>query len=119
MLAANEKIENRLLNRIVVFSLIMVTFCCDWGVIGPFMAWLFYENRNDRKAQIKYYSLISVIQVVSAAYFLSKEGYHWYVELWQTGLIRLMMGVKWPFGYIKQTEFPKNIHMIMMNGCFV
>jgi len=86
MLVANEKIENRLFRRIVVFGLIMVTFCCDWGVIGPFMAWLFYENRGDRKAQIRYYSLISAIQVISAAYFLFQNGYHWYGELWQTGL---------------------------------
>ena len=34
-------------------------------------------------------------------------------------IIRLMMEVKWPFGYIKQIEFQKNIHMIMMNGYFV
>lgn len=86
MLVANEKIENRLLNRMVVFGLIMISFCCDWGVIGPFMAWLFYESREDRRAQIRYYSLISVIQVVSAAYFLYQNGYHWYGELWQAGL---------------------------------
>jgi len=86
MLVANEKIGNRLLNRIVVFGLIMISFCCDWGVIGPFMAWLFYENRRDRKAQVRYYSLISAIQVVSAACFLSQKGYHWYGELWQMGL---------------------------------
>ena len=86
MLAANKKIENRLLNRIVVFGLIMISFCCDWGVIGPFMAWLFYENRDDRKAQVKCYSVISLIQVASASFFLYKNGYHWYGELWQLGL---------------------------------
>ena len=90
MLLAADSISNRLVNRLVVFALIMVTFCCDWGVIGPFMAWLFYQNRDDRKAQIKYYALICAIQVVSAAVFLSKNGHHWYGELWQAGLFLVM-----------------------------
>ena len=86
MLTAAESINNRLVNRLVVFALIMVTFCCDWGVIGPFMAWIFYMNRDDRKAQIKYYSLICAIQVISAAVFLGMNGNHWYGELWQAGM---------------------------------
>lgn len=86
MLTAAERISNRLLNRLVVFALIMVTFCCDWGVIGPFMAWLFYRYRDDRKAQLKYYSLVCAIQVVSAVVFLSMNGHHWYGELWQAGM---------------------------------
>ena len=86
MLIAAESIRNPLVNRLVVFALIMVTFCCDWGVIGPLMAWLFYQNRNDRKAQFKYYSIICAIQVVSAAVFLAKNGHHWYGELWQAGM---------------------------------
>lgn len=86
MLVSAESISNHLVNRLVVFALIMVTFCCDWEVIGPFMAWLFYQNHNDRKAQIKYYSFICAIQVISAAVFLAKNGSHWYGELWQAGM---------------------------------
>lgn len=86
MLLANERIESRILNRIAVIGLIMISFCCDWGVIGPFMAWLFYVNRDDRKAQVRYYSLVCAIQVVSASVFLFLKGYHWYGELWQLGL---------------------------------
>ena len=86
MLTAAESIRNRLVNRLTVFALIMVTFCCDWGVIGPLIAWLFYMNRNDRQAQMKYYSLICTIQVVSAAVFLAMNGHHWYGELWQAGM---------------------------------
>ena len=75
MLLANERIESRILNRIAVIGLIMISFCCDWGVIGPFMAWLFYVNRDDRKAQVRYYSLVCAIQVVSASVFLFLKGY--------------------------------------------
>ncbi len=86
MLTAYEKIENKVLNRITVFVLILASAFCDWGVIGPFMAWLFYMNRNDRKLQIRYYALACVIQVLSSVYFLVQKGYHWYGELWQLGL---------------------------------
>lgn len=86
MLSAEENIKNRVIRRIVVFALIMATFCCDWGVIGPFMAWLFYMYRNDRNTQVKAYVLISAVQVISAVVFLIGKGFHWYGELWQTGM---------------------------------
>ncbi|MBP5262244.1 MAG: hypothetical protein J6Z43_08980 [Clostridiales bacterium] len=86
MLSAEENIKNRVIRRIVVFALIMATFCCDWGVIGPFMAWLFYMYRNDRNTQVKAYVLISAVQVISAVVFLIGKGFHWYGELWQAGM---------------------------------
>ncbi len=86
MLAAYENTENRFLRGLVVFILIMATSCCDWGVIGPFMAWLFYKNHDDKKAQIKAYVVVCVILIVSAAYFLYSNGHHWYGELWQAGM---------------------------------
>ena len=86
MLVASEKIKNRVLRIIVTFALIMVTFCCDWGVVGPFMAWLFYQFRNDRKMQVKAYAFVCAIQVISAAIFLAKNGCHWYGEMWQAGM---------------------------------
>ncbi len=86
MLTAAERISNRWMNRLVVFALIMITYCCDWGVIGPLMAWLFYQNRDDRKAQMKYYSFLCAIHVVCAAFFLAAKGNHWYGELWQAGM---------------------------------
>ena len=86
MLAAAEGIKDHAENTVVVFALIMATFCCDWGVTGPFMAWLFYHFREDRKAQLKAFAIVCAIQVVSAAAFLGMNGYHWYGELWQAGM---------------------------------
>ncbi len=86
MLLAEENISRPWPKRILVFALIMSTFCCDWGVIGPLMAWLFYKFRNDRSAQIKAFTVICLIQVVSAAVFLGMNGRHWYGELWQAGM---------------------------------
>ncbi|MBR1797072.1 MAG: hypothetical protein IJ757_03540 [Clostridiales bacterium] len=95
MLLACEKIENRTLRVIVTFVFIMITFCCDWGVIGPFMAWLFYQYRDDRNVQIKAYSIICAIQVISAAFFLASNGLHWYGELWQAGLFLVIPFLLW------------------------
>ncbi len=90
MLLAQERSEERPQLRIVVFLLIMSTFCCDWGVLGPFMAWLFYRFRDDKDKQIKYYCMICAIQVVSAAVFLASNGKHWYGELWQAGMFMMI-----------------------------
>ena len=86
MLTAAENIKNRILNKIVVFALIVSTVFCDWGVIGPFMAWLFYVFRNNRNTQIKAYSIVCAIIVIGDIIFLARNGLHWYGELWQAGL---------------------------------
>ncbi len=86
MLEAAERIENRALGTAAVFAIIVATFCCDWGVIGPFMAWLFYTFREDRKLQMRSYAILCAVQVVSAAVFLRNNGLHWYGELWQAGM---------------------------------
>ena len=86
LLLATEKIKNRGVKILVTIALIMITFCCDWGVIGPFMAWLFYQYRDDRKAQIKAYAIVCGIQVLAAVFFLVRNGFHWYGELWQAGM---------------------------------
>lgn len=86
MLAAEENIKKRIIRRIVVFALIMATFCCDWGVVGPFMAWLFYMFRDNRKSQMKAYAIICAFQVICAIVFLLSKGLHWYGELWQAGM---------------------------------
>ena len=65
---------------------IMATFCCDWGVVGPFMAWLFYMFRDNRKSQMKAYAVICAFQVICATVFLVSKGLHWYGELWQAGM---------------------------------
>ena len=85
LLLATEKIKNRGVKILVTIALIMITFCCDWGVIGPFMAWLFYQYRDDRKSQIKAYSIVCGILIIADALILALNGYHWYGELWQAG----------------------------------
>ncbi len=95
MLTAIEKIKNGFLNRIVVLALIASTYWCDWGVIGPLMAWIFYQYHEDRKMQVRYYAAVCMIQLVSAATVLSMKGLHWYGELWQAGLFLVIPVLLW------------------------
>jgi hypothetical protein len=95
MLEAAERIEDPILNHLAVFALIMGTFCCDWGVIGPLMAWLFYKDRKDRKEQIKDFAVVSIIQIISVIFVLSEKGYPWYEELWQIGLFLVIPFLFW------------------------
>ena len=90
MLAAEENIKNRIIRRIVVFALILSTFYCDWGIVGPFMAWLFYIFRNNRKSQVKAYTVVCAFQVICATVFLVSKGLHWYGELWQAGMFMVI-----------------------------
>ena len=86
LLLATERIKNRAVKIFVTLALIMITYCCDWGIVGPFMAWLFHQYRDDRKAQIKAYAIVCGIQVLAAVFFLVRNGFHWYGELWQAGM---------------------------------
>ena len=86
ILLATERIKNRVLKILVTIVLILITYCCDWGLVGPFMAWLFYQYRDDRKAQIKAYSIVCGILIIADVLILALNGYHWYGELWQAGV---------------------------------
>ncbi len=86
MLNALEKIGNAYLGGAAAAVIAAATFCCDWGIIGPIMAWLFYYYRDDRKAQLKSFAIVSGVQVASAVGFLAMNGKHWYGELWQAGM---------------------------------
>ena len=95
MLEAAENINNKALNLTAVFALTAATFCFDWGIIGPLMAWLFYIYRDDRKAQVKCYALICAVTVAADTAFMILHHHHWYGELWQAGMflvIPLLLG---------------------------
>lgn len=86
MLLSYEKIRNRFINFIVCLLLLILSSVCDWGIIGPFMAWLFYRFRSDRKTQIKAYAILCAVQLTASVVFLATNGHHWYGELWQAGM---------------------------------
>lgn len=87
MLLAADSISSPWLKWPAVAGIILVTFCCDWGLVGPLMALLFYLNRSSRKAQMISLAAVCALQLMYSAFFLVRNGYHWYGELWHTGIL--------------------------------
>ena len=86
MLTAAERIENRWLNAAAVFTLILLSFPFDWGMLGPLMTWFFWRNRENRRLQRRFYALLCMIQVLSCCLYLLQAGQPWYGEIWQIGM---------------------------------
>lgn len=87
VLVAVDKISSPWLKWPVAAGLILATFCCDWGIVGPLMALLFYLTRSTRKAQMISLSAVCAMQILNSVFFLVKSGYHWYGELWHAGML--------------------------------
>ena len=52
MLLLADKMKDKSMKGIVVFTFMILTSFSDWGVLGPFMVWLFHIYREDRKKQL-------------------------------------------------------------------
>ena len=65
----------------------ILTSFSDWGVLGPFMVWLFYIYREDRKKQLISYVSLCLAQMVTAVFIVSTGNIKWYEAVWQIGLL--------------------------------
>ena len=86
MLAVADKVQEKMLKGIVVFIVMILTSFSDWGVLGPFMVWLFYVYREDRKKQLISYASLCLAQIVAAVFVVSAGKIKWYEAAWQIGL---------------------------------
>lgn len=86
ILLANENIKNYALKAAVIFALTAVSYFCDWGVFAPLWVLTFYIFREDKKRKALLFSAIAGTEILSSVIFCVLNGYHWYGELWQTGL---------------------------------
>ena len=73
----------KVLLTILLFALSVV---CDWAVFMPFMVLIFYLLKDKKRALIIFYSILSLLVVISDITILCIKGYHWYWELWQLGM---------------------------------
>ena len=58
----------------------------DWAIFMPFMVLIFYLLKDKKRALIIFYSILSLLVVISDITILCIKGYHWYWELWQLGM---------------------------------
>ena len=87
MMVIVDKVENKVLRGIVVSTIIFLTVFSDWGVMGPFMVWLFYIYHEDRKKQLISYISLSIAQILMSIFMMISGALVWYESIWQIGMI--------------------------------
>ncbi len=87
MMVIVDKVENKVLRRIVVATIMFLTVFSDWGVMGPFMVWLFYIYHEDRKKQLISYKSLSIAQILMSIFMMISGALVWYESIWQIGMI--------------------------------
>lgn len=87
MLLLADEMKNKAMKGIVVFTFMILTSFSDWGVLGPFMVWLFHIYREDRKKQLISYFSLCMAQMMVAVLVISSGTVAWYDGIWQVGML--------------------------------
>ena len=72
---------------IVVVTFMILTSFSDWGVLGPFMVWLFYIYREEKKKQLISYISLCLAQIVMSVMVIMSGTIAWYEAIWQIGMV--------------------------------
>ncbi|MBR4344583.1 MAG: hypothetical protein IKP88_18090 [Lachnospiraceae bacterium] len=86
MLVIADKMKDKVMKGIVVFTFMILTLFSDWGVLGPFMVWLFYIYREDRKKQLISYISLCLAEIVMSVLIIMSGAIAWYEVIWQIGM---------------------------------
>ena len=86
ILEVSERIENRGLNLLVVFGLMLMTAPFDWGLVGPLLSWFFWRHADNRPLQQRFYAFVCVLMTVMPCLHYLQIGEAWYLEIWQLGM---------------------------------
>ena len=70
----------------LIFVLIAFSIFGDWAFFVPVMVLCFYILRDNKKKLLFFYSIVSILVLVSDITILCLKGYNWYLELWQAGM---------------------------------
>ena len=87
MLVIADKMKDKVMKGIVVFTFMILTSFSDWGVLGPFMVWLFHIYREDRKKQLISYIILCLAQIAMAILITMSGAIAWYEVIWQIGMV--------------------------------
>ena len=87
MLIVADRMKEKALKFIVVFIFMILTSFSDWGVLGPFMVWLFFIYREERKKQLISYISMYLAQIVMSVIIIMSGAIAWYDGIWQVGML--------------------------------
>lgn len=91
MLVVAAKVNEKVLKGIVVFIFMILTTFSDWGILGPFMVWLFYIYREDRKKQLVSFASLCVALLVATLFVVFEGNTEWYECLCQIGNLLVIL----------------------------
>ena len=87
MLVVADKVKDKVMKGIVVVTFMILTSFSDWGVLGPFMVWLFYIYREEKKKQLISYISLCLAQIVMSVMVIMSGTIAWYEAIWQIGMV--------------------------------
>lgn len=82
-----ELIKNKILKWLTVLGIVILSVVCDWGGVAPLLTLTFYIFRDNKGRQAIAYAVLSLATVLSSVVFCLINGYNWYGELWQVGML--------------------------------
>ena len=71
---------------LLVILLFALSAFGDWAIFMPLMVLFFYLLKDKRRALVIFYSILSLLVLLTDITLLCIRGYHWYWELWQAGM---------------------------------
>ena len=87
MLVIAAKMKDKVMKGIIVFTFMILTSFSDWGVLGPFMVWLFYIYWEERKKQLISYISLCIAQMAMSVLMIMSGAIVWYEAIWQIGMV--------------------------------
>ena len=87
MLCAYEKIKSTALKCIAIMLLLTASYFCDWGIIAPMWILSFRILRDDRKALLTAFTLISLMHIIINTVACIATDLPVYSQLWQAGVL--------------------------------
>ena len=86
MLDAVNKAKKQPIQGIVITAFVILTISCDWGMIGPILAWMFFGYRSNCTKHLIKYAIISVLMFISIMIIVQQTRQPWYEGIYYIGM---------------------------------
>ncbi|MBR4343453.1 MAG: hypothetical protein IKP88_12265 [Lachnospiraceae bacterium] len=107
MLDAVNKAKKQPIQGIVITAFVILTMSCDWGMIGPILAWMFFGYRSNCTKHLIKYAVISALMFISIMVIVQQTGQQWYEGIYYIGMFLVIPLLK---AYNREADSKSKIH---------
>lgn len=86
MIDVANKSKNHLIEFMGIAAFVILTISCDWGMIGPILAWMFFGYRSNCTKHLIKYAIISALMFISVMIIIQQTGQSWYEGIYYIGM---------------------------------